>query len=46
MFKVEAALILLARDTFVVKQYLLPQLSCCTTFSIPKSAKVALGPKK
>lgn len=46
MFKVEAVLILLVTDPFAAKQYLLPQLSCCTTFSTPKLAKVALGLRK
>lgn len=46
MFKVGAVLILLVTDAFVAKQYILPQLSCCTTFSTPKSAKLALGLKK
>jgi len=37
-------LILLVTDS-LLKQYLLPQLSCCSIFSTPKSVKVTLGLK-
>lgn len=42
MSKVKVVSLLLVTDS-LLKQCLLPLLSCCTIFSTPKSAKVALG---
>lgn len=45
MSKVKIVLILLLTDS-LLKQYLSLQMSCCTTFSITKSAKGTLGLKQ